>query len=309
MINDITAAGLSNFQQKAAYVWQVTAGGQLYVVKLEKKPFPKSTGGMPDPNNRNTWENRLTDLKWATELFLEICKNDRVHPWSRALTGNEVNFLWGKLPGDTTITQDRPKTLATISDWVSDLTCFADCLKPAKAGALISLRSLLGGMGGKGDQVSLHTLGRGFALDVFLGNSDRIFCDPELPKGKVDSFVVNLDNFFLQTPKSGPNSIFYIDFWDPNSDYNSKHSFLSSYNQEEVRNKYVGPLLSKDAGRRTLIGALKSELLKVLNINTINENAIADGMKSATADLGKYLKKDKINPHIKRRLDACGIKV
>jgi len=236
---------------------------------------------------------------------MEICKNDRVHPWSRAIRGEEMNFLWGKLPGDLTLPADRPSRIVSISDWVPALSCFTDCLKPDKAKVMIALRSLLGGMGSKGDPVSLRILGRGLALDLILGNTDRMMCTPQDPK----TFLVNLDNFFLHTPASGPSSILYIDFWDPNSEYNSKHCFPPDIQPDEASSIYLGPLLSKDAGRRTLIGALKSELSSKLNINTINENAIAEGMKSATADLGKYLKKDKANPHIKRRVEACGIKV
>lgn len=306
MIDNITTAGLSNFKQIAGNVWQVTAAGQLYGIKIEKKSFTSgSKGGMPpSPQSRNALENRLTDLKWANELFMEICKGDRVHPWSRAIRGEEMNFLWGKLPGDLTLPVERPTRIASISDWVSDLSCFSDCLKSDKAKEMLALRSLLGG-GGKGDPISLRILGRGLALDLFLGNTDRLMCTPQDSK----NFLVNLDNFFLQTP-SGPNSILYIDFWDPNSEYNSKHCFPpADIQQDEASSLYLGSLLSKDSGRRTLIGALKSRISKVLNINSINENAIADGMKSALADLGKYLKKDQANPHIKRRLEACGIKV
>jgi hypothetical protein len=288
-ISDVRQVIISSTKQLAQNVWKATVAGQHYAIKLEKKTFLRMAG---HPDNRDGWEMRLTDLTWATNLFLEICKNDRLHPWSRPLGGEELAFVWGSLPGNNVARTQLPSTLATITDFVPDHVDFSKC---DQGKSHVCLNALLTG---KGDPVSLHTLGRGLAVDLFLGNNDRYAYE-----STDGSIFVNLENFFLHVNPSGPNSIFYIDFWDPNSAYNSKNKFPTTIGPE-----YLGSLLSNDQGRMRCAQAISTRLSKLLKIQNVNVKGIAEGLKSGAADLGKFLRKDKNHPHISRRLVACGIK-
>lgn len=286
MIDTVIQAPTSGIRALAQNVWKATIAGRDYAIKAEKKTFVHN---LP-PTNRNSFRNRWNDLAWAIEVFVAAMADSGLPVWARALTPAEGHYLYNLLPQASTYwnADEWGQTPLQIVDYVHNLRDFGKAAEDGAQGqqARQTLSQILE------HKEPLRDLGRGVAVDVWLGNEDRIAADH-------NGYYVNFDNFFYNNGDRR-RTVFYTDFWDPNSANNSCATFSPS-------DTYLGGMLRSSRTRRELVAVLLTEMQRKLGITVSDPGQIEKGMQIGMQALAKYMAKTS-SPPIARRLSYCGIK-
>lgn len=245
-----------------------------FVVKAEKKSFKQKAS---DP--AQSFSSRWNDMAWAIEVFTKAMQDSPRPVWARALSSGESAVLYDELDGASSSwrREEWAETPVQVVDWVDEVADFWSAKDGMKQQALSRIL---------GTKEGARELGKGLAVDLFLGNGDRMAPDNE-------TVFVNFDNFFFQG-----NQIIYMDFWDPNSVYNFRTTF-------DADDNYLGSLLKKKAGLQMIARTLADKISGKLGIVTKADH-IAAGLELGKRAIAKACG-DTRTSAVRSRLLACGI--
>jgi hypothetical protein len=180
------------------------------------------------------------------------------------------------------------QTLLQITDWCSDVSDFGSVTEDqTKKATLVSLLKR---------KEELRELGKGLAVDIFLGNRDRMSIDRFDSKGE-PIYYVNFDNFFFTT--RGRGQILYMDFWDPNSEDNFRKTFAPT-------DTYMGGVLKREKDMLKLAAKLAAAVEKKLKFEIEDPKQIAKGLEIGKQAIWKVCR-NRSGTAITSRLRHCGI--
>lgn len=283
MIQDLNAVNVSGFKQIVDNVWRVTINGNRYAIKAEKQ-IPHAHSSDPNATYSGKWNN----MAWACELFSKVMADSSVPVAARALYRGEAAPMYIELPGASSLgsSDEWASRLFQIADWCDGVQSFMDAKQDA------AMKKKLAKVLEKKE--AMQELGKGMAVDLFLGNRDRfsLTLDPEFG----DDWFLNVDNFFFLPDKG---KIVFMDFWDPNSNLN----YRTRFNNDD---SYLGQYLKTKSGRENLADRLLGLMSRRLELDISNRKYLISGFELGQRALGKALASSESSA-VRSRMSACGI--